>query len=168
MGMYTGIRFKGYVKEEFRSKFESIAMHGEWEDSEDTKFKDFGDTYSRASFIPCGSLSYMPDEWEKDYIDENGNKQFAFANYYIQVATDGFEREYNENTGYWAFQCSLKNYEDEIEAFFKLIPYFIEKIEYLEYYYETWTYSYKYELIDGTVALTNDRYKKYGYDDRDY
>ncbi len=31
MGMYTGIRFKGYVKSKFRDDFEKIALNGEWD-----------------------------------------------------------------------------------------------------------------------------------------
>ena len=33
MGVYTGIRFKGYVKSNFRDDFEKIALNGEWENS---------------------------------------------------------------------------------------------------------------------------------------
>ena len=60
MGMYTGIRFKGYVKPEFRKNFKNIALNGEWDESNDEKFKEFG-KLGRASFIPCGMLCYMPD-----------------------------------------------------------------------------------------------------------
>ena len=63
MGMYTGLRFKGTVKEEFRNEFEGIALEGNWEESNSDVFKQFG-SVSRASFIPCGALAYMPDEWE--------------------------------------------------------------------------------------------------------
>ena len=62
MGMYTGLRFKGIVKEEFRNEFENIALRGDWEESENEVFKEFGNV-SRAGFIPCGALAYMPDEW---------------------------------------------------------------------------------------------------------
>lgn len=88
MGMYTGIRFKGYVKPEFRADFASIALNGEWEKSHDPVLKEFGEI-GRASFIPCGALAYMPDSWESG--DE---------------ATDGFERTWDPETGYWTFQCS--------------------------------------------------------------
>lgn len=157
MGMYTGIRFKGYVKPEFREEFESIAVNGEWENSNDEVFKKFGEI-GRSHFIPCGSLSYMPDEWEKydDTLKEYSDEWFK-----SRKDTDGFNRTWNKETGYWTFQCSLKNYEDEIEEWFKIVPYFIERIEHLEYFYEEWSYSYKYDLINEEVKLIDDKFIKY-------
>jgi hypothetical protein len=117
----------------------------------------------------------MPDKWEKDYINPEGNKEPEFSSdkdkpieevkYYKQVDTDGFKRTYNEETGYWTFQCSLKNYESEIEIFFKLLPYFIESIDHLEYFYEEDTWSQKYELVNGKVVETSDKFVLYGYED---
>jgi len=153
MGMYTGIRFKGYVKKEFRDSFENIALQGDWNESENKVFNNFGQI-GRSRFIPCGSLSYMPDEWEKEPFDK----------YYCGVPTDGFERTWNKETGYWTFQCSLKNYEDEIESWFEIVPYFIEKIEHLEYFYEEWTYSEQYDLVNNKVVKVNDKFIKYGSD----
>ena len=147
MGDYTGIRFKGYVKEEFRNEFATIALEGDWDKSNDQIFNKFSEI-SRASFIPCGSLAYMPDEWESK--DE---------------ATDEFGRTWNKETGHWTFQCSLKNYESTIEQWFEIIPYFIEKIEHLESYYEYWVHSKQYDLINGEVIMVNDKFEKYGYDD---
>jgi len=146
MGNYTGIRFKGYVKEYLRDEFEIIALEGDWDKSENSVFNRFGEV-RRASFIPCGSLSYMPDEWEEDEKD-----------------TDGFNRTWNKETGYWTFQCSLKNYEDTIEKWFEIVPYFIERIEHLEYFYESWTYSKQYDLIDNELVMINEKFEKYGYD----
>ena len=166
MGMYTGIRFKGIVKKEFRSEFERIAYGGEWDEHSDEKFIEFSKV-DRAGFIPCGMSCYMPDEWEKDYINSKGEKEIDFANYYKQVATDGFNRTYDENTGYWSFQCSLKNYSGTIESFFELLPYFIESIEHLEYFYEEWQYSEKYELINGEVICTNEEFINYGDDNNE-
>ena len=160
MGMYTGIRFKGIVKEKFRKDFDKIALNGDWEESEDTKFKQFG-LFGRSGFIPRGVLCYMPESWEADYINDKGEKEIDFGKYYKQMPTDGFERTYNEETGYWTFQCSLKNYEDEIGSFFELIPYFIESIEHLEYFYEEMTWSKEYKLIDNGVVLVNDKFIKY-------
>jgi len=142
MGMYTGLRFKGIVKKEFRKDFKDIAMNGEWDNSKDKRFADFGKV-SRASFIPCGVLTYMPNEWEND----------------------GFEQTYNEESGFWSFQCSLKNYEDTIEEFLALVPYFIESVEHCEVFYEEWIYSEKYEMVGNIIVLTNDKFIQYGYED---
>ena len=147
MGMYTGLRFKGVVKKQFREEFESIALSGYWEDAKDKKISNFAN-YSRASFIPCGALTYMPDEWE----DGDGK------------AADGFERTYNKENGVWTFQCSLNNSENTIGGFFALLPYFIESVEHCEVFYEEWIYSEKYELIENAIVLTNGQYIKYGYD----
>ena len=146
MGMYTGIRFKGIVKPQLRKGFDIIAIDGDWELHEDEKFQEFS-KISRASFIPCGSLAYMPNEWGQDMIfDENHNYTGDAPD------TDGFERTYDEQTGRWTFQCSLKNYDDTIEEFFKLLPYFIESIEHLEYLYEEWETSIMYELSGGKIV----------------
>lgn len=170
MGMYTGIRFKGYVKKEFREDFEHIALAGEWDKSHDPIFNLFG-KLSRSSFIPCGCLSYMPDCWEKDYINEKGEKEPEFdsdknkpleqVKYFKKIPTDGFDRTWNKNTGYWTFQCSLKNYELEIETWICLLPYFIESIEHLEYYYEENSYSQQYDFVDGKVICIDKMFIKY-------
>lgn len=157
MGMYTGIRFKGYVKPEFREDFENIALNGEWESSRDSILQSFSSFY-RASFIPCGSLSYMPDEWEEH---DNRYKEYSWEWFDSAKDAGGFNRTWNKETGYWTFQCSLKNYESEIEAWFDILPYFIEKIEHLEYFYEEFEYSRKYDLVDGKIVCVNDEFIKY-------
>lgn len=156
MGMYTGIRFKGYVKPEFRKEMSNIALTGDWNESTVPEFAEFG-KIRRSSFIPCGALAYMPDEWE----------QAPYNEYHDGVPTDGFDRTYDEETGYWTFQCSLKNYEDEIESFFELIPFFIEKIEHLEYFYEEWDWSSRYDLYNGMVFKIDSHFVKYndGYEE---
>lgn len=150
MGMYTGLRFKGIVKEEFRSEFENIALSGDWIESNNYVFRQFGNN-SRAVFIPCGALSYMPDEWEEAPYDKFRNG----------VPTDGFDRTYNKETGRWTFQCSLKNYNDTIEEFMEIVPYFIEEVEHAEVFYEEWQYSIKLELVDGKMKVTNDKFIEY-------
>jgi hypothetical protein len=60
------------------------------------------------------------------------------------------------------FQCSLKDYDDTYEEFFKLAPYFIENIEHCETFYEENTYSEKYDLVDGEMKITNIEFNKYG------
>lgn len=131
MGMYTGLRFKGVVKKQFRKTFDSIAMSGDWENSDDAKFKEFGN-YDRASFIPLGRLCYMP--W-----DDNDKE---------------FERSYDEKTGRWVFQCSLKNYSETIEVFLELVPYFMESVEFCEVLYEEWGWSAGHELIGDKMVET--------------
>ena len=149
MGMYTGLRFKGYVKAKYRRDFEDIALYGEWSESKVKKFRNFGESHSRAGFIPCGALSYMPDSWETHpyHLDSK--------------ATDGFDTTYNRNTGYWTFQCSLKNYEGELEDFLELAPEFIESVEWCEYFYEGWDYSRKYELINGEMKCVDSKFIRY-------
>ena len=147
MGMYTGLKFKGIVKEKFRKNFEDIALYGDWEESDDEIFRQFGKV-SRSGFIPCGGLAYMPDKWEIEVFDNN------------------FDRTYDEKTGRWTFQCSLKNYDNTIEKFLEIVPYFIEELEYVEVFYEEWRYSKRYELMDGKILMTNDKfieYNKYNY-----
>lgn len=142
MGMYTGLRFKGIVKEKFRKDFEDIALYGDWENSNNKVFRRFGNV-SRSGLIPCGGLAYMPDKWEIEAFDNN------------------FDRTYNKNTGRWTFQCSLKNYDNTIEKFLEIVPYFIEEVEYTEVFYEEWRYSKRYELIDGKMLMTNDKFIEY-------
>lgn len=139
MGMYTGLRFKGTVKEEFRNEFEDIALEGNWEESDNDVFKQFG-SVSRAMFIPCGALAYMPDEWE---------------------AEDEFDRTYDKNSGRWTFQCSLKNYNYTIEEFMKIVPYFIEEVEHAEVFYEEWSHSVRLELVDGKMVMTDNKFIEY-------
>jgi hypothetical protein len=153
MGMYTGLRCKCIVKKEFRPMIKSL-MKDEvdgllsWKIVADAYGYDFVKQYadySRSSFIPFGSLVYMPDSWEVD------NK-----------ATDGFERQFDEETGYWAFQCSLKNYDDTIEVFIDLILNNIaEKIIHLETYYEECVYSEKWNFIDGKIQIVNPKFVQY-------
>lgn len=151
MGMYTGIRFKGFVKEEYRKGFESIALEGNWIDSPISLFSSFGG-YGRSKFIPCGVLSYMPDSWESH---DNSLEKYSIEWLDSAKPTDGFEITYDENTGYWSFQCSLKNYSDEIEAFMDMIPAFIEELVHFEYFYEEWEKSDFYKLEDGTLVLVD-------------
>lgn len=161
MGMYTGLRFKGYVKPEFREEFKRFTdMSLDWQERKWDKFSDpVLQNYSkieRASFIPYGALAYMPDDWQTN-TDEYGDGD----------ATDGFERTFNPETGYWTFQCSLKNYSDTIEEFFKIIPHFIESVEHAEVFYEVWDWSEKYELINNQMKMTNNQFVRYNYYNED-
>jgi hypothetical protein len=128
MGMYTGLRFKGIIKKEFIKEIAKIRLNGEWENSNDKVLRGFS-KISRYRDIPCGALSYMPDEWDDD------------VNFY----------KFDINTRFWAFQCSLKNYDYTIEEFFKIIPYFTEYLIHLEKFYEDWEEPEFYILEDNKI-----------------
>ena len=131
MGMYTGLRFKGIVKPEYRKGFEEIGEFGEWGESKHRLFRNFSyNAGFRSTFIPCGQLCYMPSEWDE---------------------TNEFNRFYHEKTGKWIFQCSLKNYEGEIDYFLGMIPEFIEQLDHCEVRYEEWEESKFYKLVDGQL-----------------
>lgn len=151
LGMYTGIRFKGYVKPEFRVGFGKIALRGEWEKHRDPILRDFG-CEDRSDRIPCGMLAYMPESW----FDWD-------SNYSDQKIHDGFHHQYDPNTGYWAFACSLKNYFGTIDAWLNILPRFIEKIEHLEILYEEWEYSKQYDIVNGDTVMVNDKFIQYGF-----
>ena len=143
MGMYTGLRVKVTVKEEYRDMIQAIHEGADWADfAEQFPFVTAYSKQGRAEFIPRGMLFYMPFSWEEG----------RFPN---AVATDGFERHIDMETGKWSFQCSLKNYNNEIEQFFhEVLPVIISEAEHIEYLYEEWDASSLYELKDGKIVKT--------------
>ena len=151
MGMYTGLRFKAIIKEEYREAINELMERDTMESWLDTTEgypeMEFAKEYaemSRSDFIPFGSLAYMPDEWE-ELIDESKGKQWN--NY---KAAKGWEREFNIDTGYWQFQCSLKNYGSEIEKFLKdVASVIVKKAIHVEVHYEEDRYGRLHELVDG-------------------
>lgn len=124
MGVYTGLRVKVTVKEEFRQMIKEINEGADWgEFVEQFPFLSDYAEQERAKFIPSGASRYMPDSWE----------------------TDGLERNINIETGYWTFQCSLKNYNQEIQQFFKeVLPKIIDSADHIEYLNEEWDKSIMY------------------------
>lgn len=153
MGMYTGLRIKVYVKEEYRSMIQAINEGEDWRTfvNRFTFLYDYA-YLGRSEFIPRGSLAYMPLSWGDD-----------------RNATDGFDRNINMENGYWTFQCSLKNYGEEIETFFdEVLPHIISHSDHIEYFYEEWDRSDYYEFKDGIVQLipTNTPYCKNNDDER--
>lgn len=154
MGMYTGLRVKAVVKKEFRQMIGEINDGADWGDYvEQFPFLTPYSEQSRAGFIPRGSLAYMPDSWEDG----------EFPNY---TDTDGFERNIDMSTGYWTFQCSLKNYGQEIQQFFKeVLPEIIESAEHIEYFYEESSRSTFYGLVDGEITESNREGIQYAPDD---
>ena len=134
MGDYTGLRFKGIIKPEYRKDFEGIALSGDWGKSKHDLFNFFG-TDNSAGMIPCGVLAaYLPDDW---------------------LESTEFARQWNEKTGYWVFDCSMKNYWFTIDHFLEIVPEFVEFIEHLEVRYEYWDESKFYELVDGQLKEVN-------------
>jgi len=121
--MYIALRFKGYVKPEFREIFESIALKGEWEESTNEVFKKFGLEYDKAYLFSC------------NIIDPS--------------------QLYNKSTGYLSFEMDTINWDDEIDAFIEMIPYFIDNLINLQRHYEEDDYAYSYELIDEKCIITN-------------
>ncbi|UNY39939.1 hypothetical protein KLEB273_gp171 [Bacillus phage vB_BauM_KLEB27-3] len=150
MGMYTGLRIKVYVKEEYRSMIQAINEYEDWR----TFVNQFPFLYDyaylgRAEFIPRGALAYMPSSWE----DEHEN------------ATDGFQRNIDMGNGYWTFQCSINN-AGEIEVFFdEVLPHIISHSDHIEYLYEEWDRSDFYEFKDGKIQLIPTNPSKYKNDD---
>ena len=159
MGMYTGLRFKGFIKEEFREDIELVLNDSkEWGACKHQELLEFDEKFERSGFIPFGSSSYMTASWEgKPYDDKKP---------WECPATDGFDFKFNKETGYWSFQCSLKNYDGEIDYFVKtIIPLICSKLIHCEEYYEEWTTSILYELKDGEIKELDFGIR---YEDEDY
>jgi hypothetical protein len=95
MGMYTGLRGTIVLKSEYTDRIEAALEEDgyfEWKDilPETNLYSD----YSRNSFIPFGSVCYMPDDW----YDQQG----------VEL-----------KEGVLHFCCSLKNYSGTISTFIK-------------------------------------------------
>lgn len=152
MGMYTGLRCRVKIKEEFIKVVKHVIETDNWNSWEDAhnKFgfgflKQFSEA-SRCNMIPFGSLSYMPDEW-----DEYSNER-----------TKLFIEGLNEETRIWSFQCSLKNYDSTISKFIEIIlNNIVEEIDELEDFYEECTHSNKYVLKDGNIVGSEEVGYKY-------
>lgn len=164
MGMYTGLRFKGIIKEEYRDDINTLINNEEcyeWGSLNHELFKEY-DKVSRSSFIPFGGLSYMPDSWEEEIgrKDEYG--------YEITKDTDGFDRKFDINTGLLTFQCSLKDYDSTIEYFLNNILVVIcEKAYHIEELYEESSISTMYKIEKG-ILITLDKGIRYNEYDKDY
>lgn len=99
----------------------------------------------------------MPDEWETDDKD-----------WKARTPTDGFDTKFDEDAAIWSFQCSLKNYEGEIESFFEIVvPEIVDSVIHMEYYYEEWSRSTFYELFDDKVVESGREGIQYEEDDND-
>lgn len=74
MGMYTGLRGKVFLKDEYINKIEEQLNYCEgfyWELilPEENKYNN----YSRNSFIPNGMVCYMPPDWDDKEVTLSGN-----------------------------------------------------------------------------------------------
>lgn len=130
MGMYTGLKCKVKIKEEYREDIQSVMDSTEWYLCKHKELKDFSKV-SRSLMIPFGASCYMPDEWEDNNFD------FYF-----------------NDDGIWNFQCALKNYDSTIEIFIKLLELIASEVYHLETFYEEDEYSHLYEMKDGKIIDT--------------
>lgn len=152
MGMYTGLRCKVKIKEEYMDALKELEnIDYEWSEHSMKEFRDFGEL-PRASFIPCGGLSYMPYCWKK--LRDNATDKYDTED------VDEFKRELNKESRIWTFQCSLKNYDDEIEYFIEnIIPMIAEDVLHLEEFYEEWETSIIYKMNESKeIVESEDRY----------
>lgn len=149
MGMYTGFRFKGIVKKEYKNLIEclhnsALCCNEVWTEvyfcNTDIKIEKKILEWSRigrSDFIPFGRHCYMPASWGEQYSN------------------------YDPITGTWKFSCSLKNYENEIETFMTdLLPYLIEDSSLCETLYEEDRNSKKYIFVPESktfIEMTNKR-----------
>lgn len=118
MGMYTGLRAKLTIKKEFWPVVKMLMTgSNRWDDVAEAfpqyPFLREWSEVPRCDFIPFGALSYMPwspraPEWKRSFED-----------------------------GLWVFQCSLKNYEGEIECFVgTVLPHIVDVLHELYSLYE--------------------------------
>lgn len=161
MGMYTGLRLRAIVKPEYRTMVNGVMDQADeardWFDFiEEFPFMEQFSSLGRNMFIPFGGLSYMPDEWDDD-------------NY---VAAGVFRRQFNEETGFWAFNCSLKNYDSEIQVFLETVANVIlESSEHIEVLYEEWERGELYEVQGNAIEYigeTEHHYRENTDDESDW
>ena len=138
MGMYTGLRVKAKIKEEFVKELRKVIVEGEsdrfsepWKNLDFAKFpfvKRFSEM-GRSSMIPYGAICYMPDSWEYE---------------------NNFENDV------WTFCCSLKNYNSEIEVFLKEVLVNIAEYADAECLYEEELVSALFKVEDGTLIVVRE------------
>jgi hypothetical protein len=124
LNLYTGIRFRGVVKECYRKEFKPIALDGEWISSKVDFMQALGIDH-RGKFIPIGKLHGTPKFWYRN-----------------------FENHYDVKTGEWVFACSVDNCNGTIENFLSIVPKMIESVQHLEVLYEGYNVSTGYKLKD--------------------
>ena len=151
MGMYTGLRFKAAIKEEYREAIKLFLEEGlEWEDMKNY-YPDLIPLtlmagYSRADFIPYGTMQLL--EWE----EKNEHAKIGYSTPYEWLM------KYDEKTGIWVFQCSLKNYDSTIKHFLENVAsQIIEQAIHIETLYEEDRYGTFFKLENGELILDEDK-----------
>ena len=121
MGMYTGLRAKVLVREEYSKAIEELHENDHdvfgWRNisSSFPNLKEWKE-YSRHRFIPFASPYYLPDDWTL----------IGKKNSY-----------YDKESRIWEFSCSLKNYEEEIDFFVKkILLLVVDRVFYCQSLYE--------------------------------
>lgn len=114
----------------------------------------------RCDFIPNGALGHMPDEWLGEVPGPDTYWDFG--------SKDRLDHKSFFDGRRWAFACTLKNYENTIEAFLGIVlPMIAESVSVCrtqdEWGYET-TYSWDgSRLIRGdTISVCEDDHHPWG------
>ena len=140
MSLYASIRFRGIIKPEFRKIFEPIALRGEWKESSDPVFRDFGDDPQAVNFS-CMSRS---------------------IGYVERWLEEPWDRYYSAETGEWSFECDVNLRRDNAEMDFEddVIPYCMEEVLHYERWYESLVdydpYAYRtilYRTVNGELKF---------------
>lgn len=126
MEMYTGLRAKVIIKEEYGKYLEELVDNEyDYRRSSLELFRNYSKV-PRSFLIPIGSVEMDFDKWK-------------------EVCNPSYNRETRE----WEFVCALKNDEQTIQYFFKnVLSVIVEEIIYLETWYEEDLESKKYTLDD--------------------
>jgi hypothetical protein len=143
MDMHTSLRCKVIIKDEFRKEFEMLnANNFDWSLSTIEFIKKFSD-FPRNKFIPNGVFSSRPNHWMQAPYDKFG----------VGVPTNGFERNFDVETGLWSFQCSLKDNDSTIDEFIaKILTKVAEEIIHLELFHPDIDNNIHYSFKDdGTI-----------------
>lgn len=111
MGMFTGLRFVGMLKNEYIDDFEelisSVESKMDWiKFAEKYPFAKEFSSLPRADFIPFGAMAYNEDKFG-----------ITFSN--IISGDDGSDPYAGRET--LVFQCDFKNYDSEIQCFLETI-----------------------------------------------
>lgn len=154
MADYIGLRCKVIIKPEYREALQELhnETYYDWSEAPFDFMREYGKRRN-ADGIPTAPLSYMPDSWEEPN---------QTATLYEGAPSDGFDRSFDLETGYWSFQCSLTNRDQEIETFLNVVLSVIaQEILHLEIYEENAEYGKLYGLVNSEIILTNPQGVKY-------